>query len=113
MDAGRAALPGPSPASIAPAAGLQEGPDVSDQQRKNAFILRQLSQIMNSRRAADHPQQSEVSRPRRESEAEMKARIQPMVEQRPQGCAGGLAGQESAPSTRDGLMLQDDEDYGN
>ena len=88
MDAGRAALPGPSPASIAPAAGLLEGSDVSDQQRKNAFILRQLAQIMNSRRAADHPQQSEESRPRRESEAEIKATIQQMLEQRQQGNDG-------------------------
>ena len=88
MDAGRAALPGPSPASIAPAVGLLEGPDASDPQRKNAAILRQLAQIMNSRRAADHPQQSEVSRPRRESEAEMKREIQDMLNQRQHGNDG-------------------------
>ena len=88
MDAVGAALPGPSPASIAPAAGLLEGPDVSDQQRKNAAILRQLAQIMNSRRAADHVQQSEESRLRRESEAAKKREIQDMLNQRQQGNDG-------------------------
>ena len=72
MEAVRAALPGPSPASIAPVAGLLEGPDASDPQRKNDAILRQLAQIMNSRRAVDHEQQSEESRQHWESEAAKK-----------------------------------------
>lgn len=88
MDAVRAALPGPTPASITQVAGLLEGPDASDQQRKNAASLRQLAQILNSRRAADHPQQSEESRPRRESEAEMKREIQDMLNQRQHGNDG-------------------------
>ena len=69
-------------------AGLLEGPDASEPQRKNAASLRQLAQITNSRRTADHEPQSEESRPRRESEAEIKATIQQMLEQRQHGNDG-------------------------